>query len=106
MPTARVREHDAELAAAARPRVVAQRRAVALGELPGDIEAETRAAGLPGKERLEDLVHVARPDSRAAICDFEKRPARGLEIAAAELDRNRAGRRARVFDGVVAEVPD
>src|SRR5262245_48925401 len=106
MPAARVREHYAELAAAARPRVVAQRRAVALGELPRDIESEARAAGLPREERLEDLVHVARPDARAAIGDLEKGPTRGFDVAAAELDRDRAGRRARVLDRVVAQVPD
>src|SRR6185295_2628822 len=106
MPAARIGEHYAELAAATRPRVVTERRAVALGELPRDIEAETRPAGLPREERLEDLVDVARLDTRSPVTDLEEGSARGLDIAAADLDRDCAGRRARVLDRVVAEIPD
>ena len=42
----------------------------------------------------------------AAIRDLEIRPARRLEDAAGDLDGDRAGRDARVLDGVVAEVPE
>src|SRR4029077_20801411 len=71
-PALRIREHDAEDAAAAGARLVTQRRAVALAELARNEEPETGAAACRRHEGLEDALAERLVDARPAVGDLEK----------------------------------
>src|SRR5262245_27548458 len=104
LPALRVCEHDAEDAAAAGARLVDEQRAVALGELAGDEEAEPGAARSRGEEWLEDAVADRGIDAGAAIEHLEERAIAAGEPPDPELDlvlRNLHG----IAERVLAEIP-
>src|SRR5262245_12952740 len=104
LPALRVREYDAEDAAASRARLVDEKGAVALGELAGNEEAKARAARARREERLEDAIADRRIDAGTAVEDFEERAVAAGEPSDADLHLVFRDLH-RVAEGVFAEIP-
>src|SRR5579883_1260632 len=108
LPASRVCEYQPKNAAAAVTRLIEQRGAIGLGQLPRQEEPEAGPL-TAAEERLEDAVHVLPRHPGAPVGHLEERtPVRG-QAAAAHLDgivgAERLAVRISVAHGILAEIP-